>query len=417
MRGRITSIFSLFFLMFPLGVFGQEVSPEPISESDLTQTSGSSFPEFSSLWHQVEWGFTLNGVLQGNPSTDIYADQTDATVSGQLEFSVPVSEHGEFFTLIEAGYGEGIDARIPTFSGFNDDADPEERLYFSEAWYEHKWERLRFRIGQVDLTTDFDTNEYANCENEQFISTGFVNNLALEIPDNTFGGFLWWDLGERFSLGGGYQSNNGWEDVFRSGFGIVEADFRPHFLGKPGNYRFYGWVSRHDAFDESFLLEDPLYGGCLRWETEHFHAYTNAGWGFSFDQELGERMGVWCRYGSQKNDDFNAFKSSFSAGIHFHKFLPRRESDEIGIAYGLIRLGDAYRTSLEADGLMADSEHHLEVYYRIALGDCFQLSPNIQWVKNPCGDATKDDIVVFGLHALIARSCPRHHHYHHHHHE
>ncbi|MFP4687050.1 MAG: carbohydrate porin, partial [bacterium] len=137
-------------------------------------------------WYdKIELAVGMTGIVQGtsgvdeslNPDEDI----TDASLSFDLEFYVPL-EAGAFYSALEAGEGNGVDGDIPTFSGFNDDADDDQNLRLSELWYEHSWfdKDLRIRVGKVDLTTDFDVNEVANSETDQFLSGGFVNNLAVE---------------------------------------------------------------------------------------------------------------------------------------------------------------------------------------------------------------------------------------------
>ncbi len=41
-----------------------------------------------------------------------------------------------------------------------------------------------FILGKIDLTNYFDTNEVANDETTQFLSSGFINNFAVEWPDD-----------------------------------------------------------------------------------------------------------------------------------------------------------------------------------------------------------------------------------------
>jgi len=103
------------------------------------------------------------------------------------------SKSGKAYLLFESGAREGIDAHIPSFSCFNADTDDNFNLRPSEAWYEHAFGgKVRLRGGKIDITTDFDTNSAANDETGQFLSGVFVNNIAVEFPDdNSFGAMLW----------------------------------------------------------------------------------------------------------------------------------------------------------------------------------------------------------------------------------
>ncbi|MCR5163908.1 MAG: carbohydrate porin [Thermoguttaceae bacterium] len=337
--------------------------------------------EEPSFWHRMEWGLTVDGIVQGNTgSSDSWESQTDAVYGLDLEATFNAWDNGSFYALLEAGGGEGVDGRIPTFSAFNDHAWGEDGIEFTEVWYEHKFldGHFRGRLGKIDLTTDFDTNAYANDEHEQFLSSGFINNLALDIPDNSFGGMLWWEPGERFTVGLGVQNNSGWDDVLHNVFAILEIGWHPVFNCHQGNYRFFGWTSAHSESEN----ED----GTLN------EAYNNRGWGVSFDQEITYHFGIWGRYSQQLNEDFNDIKAHTSFGFQFMNFHFRPD-DTFGVGYGLAEITDALRDSLDNAG----NESHLEIYYRCQVRDWLAITPNVQWVKNPGGNADENDVVVVGF--------------------
>lgn len=340
----------------------------------------------ANYWDKIEWGLIADGVLMGNTDNHSYPGQVDAVYGLDLEALFPCTQRGAFYILLEAGGGDGPDARIPTFSGLNDHAWGDDSIQLSQLWYEHRFlnNHLRFRFGKIDLTTDFDTNAYANCEHEQFLSGGFINNLAVDFPDYSPGGMIYWEPSEKISFGAGYQSNSEWDDIFRNGFGILQLAWHPTVCERKGNYRFYLWAS---AYDE---ITDPDTGSILS------EAFTNYGWGISCDQELSAHFAVWCRYGHKPNEDFNSFQSHFSAGFHIMN-LAYRPDDTLGLGYGIAVLSDPYSQLCHHPG----DEHHLEFYYRAKLHQFFSMTFNCQWVKNPEGDADKDDVILLGLRATF----------------
>ncbi|MBR0191481.1 MAG: carbohydrate porin [Thermoguttaceae bacterium] len=354
-----------------------------ITGTTVVEADGTSVLEEKeeTFWDRIEWGLIVDGIVQGNTrSSDSWDSQADAVYGLDLEALLPAWDFGAFYLKVEAGGGEGVDGRIPTLSGFNDHAWGDDSIQISELWYEHKFldGHFRGRLGKIDMTSDFDTNEYANCEHEQFLSSGFINNLAIEFPDYAFGGMLWWEPIDQFSVGLGVQSNSGWDDVFHNVFAILEVGWHPVFNGHQGNYRFFGWTSAHSESEgEDGTMVD---------------AYNNRGWGFSFDQEITCHFGLWCRYGSQLNEDFNDIKSHVSAGFQFMNFFWRPD-DTFGVGYGLAEITDALRDSLDNAG----NESHLEIYYRCQLRDWLAITPNVQWVKNPGGNADENDVVVVGF--------------------
>jgi len=136
---------------------------------------------------------TINNDDNNNTEHD-EGDVQDATFSYDLEIESQIWEHGTAFFLIEGGNGEGVDEEVPTISGFNDDAPGDTAAEVTEAWYEQEVPlgragSLTFTLGKVDLTGYFDANEVANDETCQFLSSGFVNNLAVEWPDDNGLGF------------------------------------------------------------------------------------------------------------------------------------------------------------------------------------------------------------------------------------
>lgn len=337
------------------------------------------------FWDNFEWSLALDGIIQGNTGSAVWEDQADAVYGIDLDALYSIGDSGTAYAKIEAGGGEGVDGRIGTFSGFNDHTWGDDSIEVVEMWYEHSWcdGRYRGRIGKVDLTTDFDTNAYANCEHEQFISSGFINNLAHDMPDNTFGAMFWWQPSDSFSIGVGYQSTSGWDDIFDRGYGILEFGWHPVFNGHQGNYRFYGWAGSYDGyFDED--------------AGEEVDEYSNYGWGLSFDQEISAHLGVWCRYGWKPDEDYNPFDQHTSFGIQLMNFGCRTD-DALGIAYGVASLSDSYASTLDE----ADDEKHIEVYYRAQINDYIAITPNLQWVDNAEGDAANDDVLVLGFRGVF----------------
>jgi hypothetical protein len=68
-------------------------------------------------WYEkMEIAVGATGIIQGSSGLDeeIYpeGDVTDGTVSFDIEILIPVEENGGFYTLLEAGAGEGIDIEI-----------------------------------------------------------------------------------------------------------------------------------------------------------------------------------------------------------------------------------------------------------------------------------------------------------------
>jgi carbohydrate-selective porin OprB len=335
-------------------------------------------------WYdKIELAIGMTGVVQGIFEVDenINSDEdiTDATMSYDIEFYAPLGSSA-FYSLLEAGEGNGVDGDVPTFSGFNDDADDDNNLRLSELWYEHIWSGGDFwaRAGKVDLTANFDLNEVANSETDQFLSAGFINNLAAEFPDdNGFGAMLWASPAENWDVGVGIADANAkWDTVLEDAFAIAEVDFKPTIMGREGNYRIYSWFNGKDHQQ----ITDPT--GSLK---------DNYGFGFSADQQLTETLTAFARYGWQR-EIVSSIEHTVSGGIQLSGESYGRSEDVLGFAYGMAILGDDQEEDYRNSGIDPSDEHHLELYYNLKTTEYLNISPDIQWVKNPEGNEDHDDL-------------------------
>ena len=397
----------LLILLAAGSVFGEEfgVSREEMDEmkSKLErlekaveqQVTPTSKTEDGKRWYEkIDVAVGATGVLQGSSGAkerlSPEGDVTDGSMSFDLELTIPVAPYGKFYSLFEAGAGDGIDGDIPTLSGFNDDADDDQNLRLTEIWYEHIWlgEHLRFRGGKVDLTTDFDASEVANSETDQFLSSGFVNNLAVEFPDdNGFGAMLWASPHDLLDIGIGVaDADADWDNVFNDVFSIVELDFKPKIAERQGNYRIYGWFNGKDHDD----LKEPA-------KTKE----DNYGYGVSLDQDITEIVTLFARYGWQMGR-VSQVEHAWSAGLQCSGKFYGREDDTLGLAYGMAIIGDDWKDVDRGNGINTGDEHHVELYYNLKVNDHLNISPDIQWVKNPNGDRDNDDVWAFGIRAQLS---------------
>ncbi len=328
----------------------------------------------------------LTGVVQGSiDGEDISGenrDRTDGSWSMDLELESPVGERGLAFMLIEAAQGDGLTDELEgLFHNVNDDAgDSESGLEVTEAWYQHSFcdDRVALAAGKLDMTNYFDTNTVANDERFQFLNSGLVNSIAVEFPEENGAGALLAvypsDL-IQFSLGWA-ESDADWEDIANDGFGIMEVDFKPNLSEREGNYRFYAWVNGSD--------KEKLGDG---------DSHKN-GWGvgLSFDQQLTDCLTAFLRAGYADKDVYEV-EGTWSAGAEIRGRKWNRENDVLGFAVSQALISDR----VEPD----DTETLFEAYYSIMFSDQFRLSPDIQVIDNPGGDADNDTVTVLGTRAQV----------------
>jgi len=379
------------FLVVALAVvsaWGDEVT-------DLQAEAGSG-----QWFDNIECALSATGVLQGSAGADkrlsADGDVADGSVSIDVEFAASVSDCGTAFLHLEAGSGEGIDGNIPTLSGFNDDADDDENVRLTEVWYEHRFydDVVAVKVGKVDLggacgikESAFDSNALANDECCQFLSSGFVNSLAIEFPDdNGLGAVMWVSAHELIDVGVSVaDAEADWDNVFNHTFAILEVDVTPVIAGRQGNYRLYGWLN--DKEHEDIINPDKT----------HQEGY---GFGLSCDQEITDCFGVFGRYGWQRGSVYQV-EHAASCGCQLSGSCYGRSDDVIGLAYGVAIISDDWESVDRASGINTGDEHHVEAYYNCRVNDNLSVSPDVQWVANPNGDKDNDDVWVFGVRAQM----------------
>jgi carbohydrate-selective porin OprB len=349
--------------------------------------------ENENLWYKnINVSVDAAGVLQGTPgltgqlaNTDGFAD---ATLSFNLRLTAQTSKSGKAYMQFTAGQGGGIDEDIPNLSYFNF-ATYAPQLRLAKIWYEHTFgEKARLRGGRIDLTTDFDTNAVANDEYDQFLSAGFVNNMTMEVPDQygTFGAMLWISPNNFFDIGVGFaDAAADWDNAFDNPFSIMELDLKPKIADRQGNYRVYAW---HNGKDHERLLSPEITGD------------ANYGFGLSADQEITEDVAIFARYGHQRGSVSQA-EHSWSAGVGISGRFLKREEDTLGLAFGQYVIGKDWKSLDSITGMDSGNEQRLEIYYKIKANKYFNVSPSLQWAKNPNGDKGNNSVWAFGIRTYL----------------
>ena len=363
---------------------------------------------------------TINNDNNNNRKHD-EGDVQDGAWSFDLEIEGKLWKNARAYMLIEGGQGDSVDDEVPTISGFNDDAPGTDTAHaeITEAWFEQEVSVgpgiFTFTVGKVDLTNYFDTNEVANDETEQFLSSGFVNNLAVEWPDDNGPGIRFtYDLGKWY-IGVGFASADGdWEDLFDGVFGIAEVGMQINISGLVGHYRIYGWFNTRSHLD----VDD------IKHFIEGKHVNNdedNYGMGVSFDQEIVKDILVaFLRAGWENQDvvlgdyscrglslDSVPIKGSLSFGFRLSGRLWGREDDELGTAYGVVFVNDdaqkVYKEYFYSDyyihpeNVDMEDEHHVEVYYKASFFDGhLEFTPDLQFVINPNGNGDADTVYILG---------------------
>jgi len=334
-------------------------------------------------WSSVEDRISLGGVLAGSYQYQAISGPSEAEDAGrgslpfQPEVTVKLTETDRLFFKFGFAAGNGLNPvnpflLTPWAADLEDDVkdiNGRNRDYLLTAWYKHTFKfgedhSLGLSGGLIDATDYLDENAYSNDEYTQFMNEALVNAPNAFAPSYDIGGAVEWEYRE-FSVRGvvmGVGENDDGNAYSFYGLQVGYALKTP--LGE-GNYRFI-----FQNCSEAYL--DPT-------ETSKEGKQCVL---FSFDQALGDILGVWGRFGRQDDDAKIAFQNLYSGGIHIKGSLWGRKQDNIGIGYGYLDGGN--------QGI--DRTQVTEAYMRFALNEFFALTLDVQYMEDTYKAGAGDDV-------------------------
>ena len=333
----------------------------------------------------------LNGLIAGAyqcQHVNGSADADNACRSGlalQPELAYAPIAEGLVFVKLGFGLGNGLNNVSPfelapwaaDLEADVKDINGSGRSYLLEAWYAHTFQlaedsSLQLIGGIVDPSAHFNENAYANDEFVQFSNQAFVNARNLFMPAYDWGGMVVWSAGDwTFSGAGMAVAANDVGNAYTWYAG--EIDYRLSTRLGEGNYRvMYGSTSRE--FDaRSGTGSEPLDGLIL-----------------SFDQALGDVLGVFMRAAWELTKAAGTYQSGYEGGLDLRGVAWGREADNIGIAYGHAHGGNS-------EVFQSDV---VEAYYRFALSDTLAITADLQWMKDSYRGAQDVSGWIFGIRAV-----------------
>lgn len=201
---------------------------------------------------------------------------------------------------------------------------------------------LRFRFGQLDLTSYFDRNSFAKDASRDFFNATFQTNPALiagaNVTASRLAGLVQWNITDDLAFSGAvFSSDPDVADFALNGF-AAEASFRTGDLIVRGTF-----ISSEDTEFQSTGDRLESYG-------------VNAEW---FLPDL--NIGLFGRYGKLNNSENDFEADTYSIGLNaLDVFM---DNDRLGVAYG---------RNLETDFDDDTNPDVFEVFYD------FELLPNLR---------------------------------------
>ncbi len=383
---------------------------------------------------------SLDGVAAGASLVMVAQRASSGTVDGHdesqlnyradVEVELPAGNigdaEGKLFAHFRLGQGGGLGRLNPTYTGAVNSigfelenggvaASGDSVALMAQAWYQldipvgfagkGEMGRVEVTVGKIDPFVFFDQNNIADDESEAFLNNVFVHNPLLDSGSDVGADLYGFSPGARFAYVGDVNGTNNWGvslGLFGSGNGAhFDTSFSKPFLiaqaeyngktwrGLEGGYRLYAWSNGRS---ESLAGDEE----------------RHAGWGISADQRVARGLTLFGRLGQSTRGEVR-FDRAFTLGGQLDGTLWGRAADRAGLALGWLRTSNEFRdTGPDDDGDgIADyrprgAERQAELYYAWQLNDNLQISPSVQWIGRPGGDADADAITVWSLRAKAA---------------
>ncbi len=348
------------------------------------------------LGYEINDKLSIGGIIAGEWQYQNLSDAEGFESEGrgamvfQPEISFTPTDSDELFAKFGFGAGNGLmeEGRSPFIlapwgADVQDDykdINGRNRDYLMTVWYKHTFSfsedhSLGLTGGIIDACDYMDENAFANDEFSQFMNEALVNGPNAFLPSYDIGGAVEWELGA-FSIKGVAMAmgTNGEEGEFEEPYNFygMQFGYKVDFGLGEGNYRV---IVDTTGSDFSNVKGD---------KKERMSAVL-----FSFDQQLGEILGAWIRFGFQDDEAAIDYKDIYTGGLNISGNLWGREQDNIGIGYGHLRGGN----------LDVDHTDVFEVYGRFALNDIFSITGDVQYMKDSMNVGDSPSGWIFGLRA------------------
>jgi porin len=334
------------------------------------------------IMDRVSIGGVLAGAYQYASPTG--PDDVDGgAVVFQPEVDITLTDVDEIFFKCGFAAGNGLNAEdypfalAPWAADLEDDVKDisgRNRDYLLTVWYKHTFQfsdtnALGLTGGIVDATDYLDGNAYANCEYTQFMNEALVNAPNGFFPSFDIGGAFEWENGpvrlNGVVMGMGDTGENP-DDVTPYNYFGVELAYKADTSLGEGNYRLIVDGTTDDFMNpEGTSADESLM--CII---------------LSFDQQFGEVVGGWIRFGTQDDSAAVDIESCYSGGIDINGKLWGREQDNIGIGYA----------NQQGGNQDIDNIQLVEAYVRFGLNDIFALTFDIQYEDDKYNTGAGEDV-------------------------
>lgn len=281
--------------------------------------------------------------------------------------------------------------------------------------------RIEITAGKFALSDLFDLNRYANSTRQQFMNWGLFNNTAWDFAADTRGysngvAIAWIHRAWALRVGSFQMPRAANGNVFDSDLRRAHGDNAELTVTLPTTgtvVRLLGYMNhaRMGSYADALAIARATDSRPDVVATDQ-PGRTKNGWGINLEQPLADsgETGVFARVGwnDGKNESFvfTEVDRHMSAGVQVSGAHWGRGSDRFGIAaveHGIVQVHRDYLADGGLGFLLGDGrldygpEQIAETYYRAQVGQFFQVSPDVQYVRNPGYNRDRGPATILSL--------------------
>lgn len=351
----------------------------------------------------LDWSSVWSGGLQRRASTRSLTD-FNLTLDTQKFMGL---EGGTFFLDLYSTDGRGGSEHTGGFTGMSNIATDENLDQVAEVWYE-QWlfdKRARLKLGKVDANSEFAfveaggtfMNSAVGVSPPIFVLPTYPDpatsvNIFVYPTDQIYVGFGVYDgaTADGFGTGGRGPATFFSDSRSDSWFFIGEAGLTWKSLGSMGKGRLAagGWGHTADFARFDGGLERGTQGFYVSGEQQVIAKQAS-------EEDLEQGLFVFAKY-AWSDKHVAECGQSVGVGCCQRGTFEGRGEDEAGVLVCWCDLSNDAGSGFVRDETVA------EAYYKLALTPCLSLTPDLQYIVNPGGDAGVRDAVVGAIRFELA---------------
>ncbi len=385
-------------LALALMASGVARAEDAASDANATSTMFSRAQDAWREWNRtiaetigpLELGLLLTGYYDWHDTSTI-AGKTYHSVDGaggvaQLTFDWTPVEGGSLQGEFRYGQGHGAtkklvrdDATLGNINQLGSDTTNRHVQVFS-LFYQQQFldGQLFAAFGKSEPEAWIDQNSYAGDEFGQFVDQALVADPVLDNEDEQM---------PMVAMGGeiadGLQaqavvlasSQGGEKDEFdrplETPFVGAQLSWTTETFGLRGTYRLVGFTATYQ--------HDKLQGDGKK------PGYSA---GINVEQQLTETIAVFGR-AYWHDEEVYTIPWAFSCGVSADGLIPGRDDDVLGLGAAFLVSDDVVNSG--------GTETHLEMYYKLAIGEHLFLTPDARYVLNPQGNGGNNGLFAAQL--------------------